>query len=287
MPLDNRPRVIYTEYIRGRSALRNVAMLRTKTPQGRFLLPVAGKVKVGPRRAWEVDAPSTNSETLLYFPLIWRNSQMPIPAVNQLAFQIVIQGQSAAAGSNAKSSYNVFNYRRASGVPAITKAALNTAFQANVIPAILAAMNARYSPLNLTIRCLNDALDAPQSFAVAGAGAIATDSLPSDAAIYFLFRTSLRGRNYRGSKHFGPASEIDTTGDVLTGAGLARWQTVQTALALNFVDANANTWIPQVVSTTLSNLVTNPTNVVTNDVTQVLLDLNVGTMRRRRARTVR
>jgi len=212
---------------------------------------------------------------------------MPIPATSQLQFQIVVQGQAAAAGSNAKSSYNVFNYRRASGIPTITKAALNTAFQSNVLTPILAAMNARYSPVNLTIRCLNDALDAPQVFSAAGAGAIATDSLPSDAAVYFLLRTSLRGRSYRGSKHFGPASEVDTTGDVLTGAGLTRWQAVGTALALNFADSNANTWIPQVVSTTLSNLVINPTNVIANDVTQILLDLNVGTMRRRRSRTVR
>lgn len=212
---------------------------------------------------------------------------MPIPASSMLQFQIVVQGVSAAAGSNAKSTYNVFNYRRTSGINPITKAALNTAFQTGVIAPLLLAMNVRYSPTSLTIRCLNDALDAPQLFTAAGSGAIATDSGPNNEAVYFLFRTALRGRNYRGSKHFSPMSEIDTTGDVLTGAGLTRWQTVGTALAANLTDANGNIWVPQVLSTTLSQLTINPVNVVANDVIQVLLDLNIGTMRRRRSRTVR
>lgn len=212
---------------------------------------------------------------------------MPIPATSVQYSEIAVLGQADAAGSNSTPSINVFHFRRTSTVPVITKAALNTAFQASILAPMLAALNIRYKPLNLTIRWIDDALDAPASFSAAGAGAIATDSTPSDAAIYYLLRTSLRGRNYRGSKHFGPASEVDTTGDVLTGAGLTRWQTVQTALATPFADANTNSWQLAVVSRNLSQLLVNPTTVIGNDVTQVLLDLNVGTMRRRRSTTVR
>lgn len=213
---------------------------------------------------------------------------MTIPAANIQHVQIVVLGTAATGGSNVTPSINVFNYRRLTVVNPFTKIAVSNIFQANVLAPILLAMNVRYTPGNLTVRILNDFNDAPTVFAAAGVGAIATDSLPSDDAVYFLFQTALRGRSYRGSKHFGPASEVDTTNDLLTGAGLGRWNVVKAALLANMVDANGNTWTPVVLSRKLSQLNLLPiANVVSNDVTNVLLDLNVGTMRKRRSKTVR
>lgn len=213
---------------------------------------------------------------------------MPIPANAIKDCQIIINGTAATGGSTVTPSINVFSYQRTTTVNPFTKTALNTIFQATVMAPLLAAMNIRYTPTNLTIRILNDYNDAPTVFAVAGVGAIATDSIPSDDAVYYLFRTALRGRNYRGSKHFGPLSEIDTTNDLLTGAGLARWNTVKAALLSALVDANGNAWLPTVLSRQKSNLKLQPiAQVAANEVTEVLLDLNVGTMRRRRSKTVR
>lgn len=90
-----------------------------------------------------------------------------------------------------------------------------------------------------------------------------------------------------GSKHFPAASEVDTTGDVLTGAGLARWQTVQTAVGATLVDALGNSWVPCVFSRKKSQIAVNPTTIYQNDVTQVLLDKTLGQMRRRKVLTVR
>lgn len=212
---------------------------------------------------------------------------MPIaPALISVA-EVITFGHAAAGGSNITPSLNNFCFRRGSTVPVLDKTALKNIFVTNVLTPLLAAMNVRYTCDYLTVRWVDDALDVPLSFAIALPGAIATDSLPSDDAVYYLYRTGLRGRNYRGAKHFGPASEVDTTADVLTGAGLARWQTVQTALAASNTDANGNVWAPAVLSRSLSQLRTNPTTVVANNVQQVLLDLNIGTMRHRRSRTVR
>lgn len=212
---------------------------------------------------------------------------MPIP-VNQIrTAEIGILGTAATGGSSITPSINIFHYQRAGVSVAPSKAALNTAFQAAIVAPLLAAMNVRYTPGTLYIRWIDDCNDAPAVFNVAGVGAIATDSLPSDAAIYCLLRTALRGRNYRGSKHFSPGSEVDTTNDLLTGAGLVRWQAVQTALRAPITDATPNTWNLAVVSRALSQLQTNPTTVVVNNVIDVLLDLNVGTMRKRRSKTVR
>lgn len=213
---------------------------------------------------------------------------MAIPAANIFNVQIEIKGTAATGGSSVTPSINVFSYQRTTSVNPFTKVALNTIFQATVIAPLLAAMNVRYTPNLLTIRILDDFNDYPTNFAVAGVGAIATDSLPSNEAVYLLLRTSLRGRNYRGSKHFGPASEVDTTNDLLVGAGLARWQAVQAAVLSNLVDANGNTWVPTVLSRNLSNLSLLPlASVVATQITDVLLDKNIGTMRRRRSVTVR
>jgi len=214
---------------------------------------------------------------------------MPLPNNQLKVLEVVINGRQATGGSSVTASFNIFHYRRTTLGPIATKAAFNTAFQAAIIVPLLAAMNVRYTPTLLTLRWIDDILDRPQSFAAAGVGAIATDSLPSNEAIYMLLRTALKGKSFRGSKHFSPGSEVDTTNDLLTGAGLARWQVVQAALEAPIVDAIPLTWVPCIVSKlrSLSNFTVQPAVYTTTDVNEVALDLNIGTMRKRRSRTVR
>lgn len=212
-----------------------------------------------------------------------------IPVVGDIA-EIQMKGTLAAAGGKVVNVASVFHYRLALIVAPPTKAALDTAFQTDLAGVVInygAAANIRYLQSENNIRYVNEATDLATVFAHAQAGVIATDALPSDVAVSMLLRTAKRGREYRGAKRFAGASEIDTTGDVLTGAGLARWQALQAAVFLTIVDALGNRWVPSVLSRKLSQLQTNPTTVVANDVTQVLLNKNVGTMRRRRIATVR
>lgn len=214
---------------------------------------------------------------------------MPIPDNQKTILEVIINGRMAAGGSNAKAAFNVFHYKRTSVAVPASKAAFNTAFQAAIVAPLLAAANVRYTPTVISYRWLNDPLDRPVFFTAAGVGAIATDSQPSDDAVYYLFRTDKRGANYRGNKHFAGSNEADTTQDILTGAGLVRWQTLQTALAAPITDATPHTWNLQVVSRNpaLSNFTVTPCIIESNQVIEVLLDLNIGTMRRRRSATVR
>jgi len=209
-----------------------------------------------------------------------------VPVVGSIA-EVTAFGTIAAAGSSSKNVISVFHYRLGLLTAPPTKTALETRFDAIVGASMLAAFNNRYTQQQTTVRWIDDATDPPVSFARAGVGAIATDSLPTDLTVSMLLRTGLRGRNYRGSKHFPAANEADTTGDVLTGAGLVRWQTLQASVFATLVDALVNSWVPSVLSRSLSVLDTNPTTVIANDVTQVLLNKNTGTMRRRRVATVR
>lgn len=214
---------------------------------------------------------------------------MPIADNLKTILEVIINGRMAAGGSNAKAAFNVFHYKRTSVAAPASKAAFNTAFQAAIVAPLLLAANVRYTPTVISYRWLNDPLDRPVFFTAAGVGAIPTDSQPSDDAVYYLFRTDKKGSNYRGNKHFAGCNEIDTTQDILTGAGLVRWQTLQTALAAPITDATPHTWLLQVVSRdpNLSNFTVTPCIIEANQVTEVLLDLNIGTMRRRRSATVR
>lgn len=208
---------------------------------------------------------------------------MPIPANQIVVAEITLVASMVAAGGRVVPVHNVFHYARNSTVNPVGKTQLSTAFQAALVVPLALALNVRWEQSKNVIRWIDDAQDVPLDVAAAAVGAIATDSYDSRSAVFMLMKTNLRGRSYRGSKHFAPLSEADTTGDVLTGAGLARWQTAQAAVDAVLVDALGNTWVPCVFSRTLSQIIVNPTFVVYTQVQQTLLNKAVGQMKRRNA----
>jgi hypothetical protein len=208
-----------------------------------------------------------------------------VPVLGSVA-EIIAKGTLSAMGSGSKNVASVFHYRLALITAAPTKTDLEARFDAYVGAAMLAAFNSRYTQANTTIRYIDDSTDPPTPFTRAGVGAIATDAYFTDGCVSMLLKTALRGREFQGAKHFPALNEADTTGDVLTGAGLTRWQTLQATVFGNLVTALANVWTPVVFSRKESTL-DNPTTIIFNDVTQVLLNKNIGTMRRRRIATVR
>jgi hypothetical protein len=212
---------------------------------------------------------------------------MPIADNLKFLFRIDVTANVAAAGGRAIPQRNTFYYRRTATTFLSNKTQLNTIFVTTVLTPLIAALNSRYvTNLNL-IRCINDATDAYAQFTPALTGAITTDSYDSRSSVYMQLRSGFRGRAFNGSKHFSPLSEIDTTGDVLTGTGLTRWQAVATALGATMTDAGGNIWVPCILSgPPISQIETNPTTVFTWDVASVALNKAVGQMRRRRAGSV-
>ena len=215
---------------------------------------------------------------------------MPISTTLIDTVEIVTVGTTATGGSNSRTLNFCFHYKRGNTAMALSRTNVDTAFQAQMMVPILAMLNARYSQATNNIRWLNDAVDPYTPFAHVNAGGVAGDSMPTDQAAYFLQRTGLRGRKYRGSKHFAPMSEADTTAgtdDIFNAAALARMATVAAALLAGFTDANMNVWVPAVVSRRPpSQLVVNPTTVVANVVTTVLVKKSVGTMNHRKVKSV-
>lgn len=210
---------------------------------------------------------------------------MPIAETAKLVYELVFAGNIAAAGSNAKAIANVFHFRRTSTVNTVSKAAVAAAFKTSIGDIICAALHADFTQSSLTIRCLNDSEDLATSFAHNTVGAIAGQRLPTHVTVSMGLRTDTRGRYATGAKRFSPFAEADTTGDVLTGAGLTRWQTLQAAMLAGFTDATPNTWVPVVVSKFHSTL-QNPTNIFSYQVNNVVLNKRVSRLKRRQTVSV-
>lgn len=210
-----------------------------------------------------------------------------IPLAQCQVAEVIIHGTMAAGGSSVAPAISVFHLKRTTTVNPWSNANIGAMVVATYLVPLLAASNTRYTPNRVSVRCVNDATDMPIDTAAPGNGAIATDGLPSDDAVCFILKTALRGKKYQGAKHFAGPNEVDTTDDILTGAGKTRWKAVGASLLAPQGDASGNTWNLCVLSRSLSQLKVNPTTVVSNNVSGINIDLNIGTMRRRRSKTVK
>lgn len=208
----------------------------------------------------------------------------PAPVITAPVLQIVLGGRMAAGGGNSTPCGNVFYYRMITGGGIINKTNVATIFRTTIIVPLLAAANIRYTPTKVTIRNIQDATDLPVDVNQAGVGAVATDSEPSNDAVVVVLKSSFRGKNGRGFKHFGGTNESDTTQDILTGGGLALWAAVAAACALPMTDAGGVLYNPFIFSPFQSQIKTNPTVVRGYDVASVVLDKDVRTMRKRKTK---
>lgn len=214
---------------------------------------------------------------------------MPLPANQITNVEIQMRGVAAAGGSGTKNILFTFQYRRTAVVLPVIKGDVDTAFQAAVAVPICALLNNRYLQSMNTIRWRNDVLDQQLEFPHAVAGAIAGDGMAVAASSYILMRTGIKGKSYRGNKHFGPMSETDTTAgteDTWNAACLARLATVAAALLAGFTDAGGNVWVPQIVSKKLSLEIFNPAQLIAYDVISCLTNKRVGWMKNRRVKSV-
>lgn len=206
------------------------------------------------------------------------------PIVSTPVVQIVIFGRMIPGGGNSTPCGNVFYYRMTTAGGVLSKANLKAIFWTTVGVPLLAAANIRYTPISIGLRLITDSTDLPVLIAQAGAGAIATDSEPSDDAVVVRLLSAFRGKNARGFKHFGGTNESDTTQDILTGGGLANWQAVRDACKAAMVDAGGVAWVPFMFSPFMSQIKVNPTVVRGYDIINAVLNKDIRTMRKRKTK---
>lgn len=211
---------------------------------------------------------------------------MPVPDSKKMTVEIVCKGTIAAAGAGVKPCLNVFHYRRDSNTNPLSKTNVASKFDASILSNIVPVLHADYSCLELLTRFIEDNLDAYQSDVVAEVGGVAGDRAPDYECVTFQLKTNVRGRNYRGSKHFSPIAEADTDGDVIDAAALANWQALKVLLGSSFADADGNNWSPFVWSRSLSTLAGDLWTIVGATVNNVVLNKTLGTVRSRKTATI-
>lgn len=214
---------------------------------------------------------------------------MGIPLNQVTVAEVNMKGLISSGGSNSVNTQFLFHYRRASTSVDPTKAALDTVFQSDHAAKIILALNEGWSQLTNEVRWVNDALDQAVPFTHVNAGAITGDRLASHNAVFMLFRTGIKGRSYRGGKHFGPFSESDVTAadeDVLNSGAITRVTAIATALAGSLTDSTGNVWALTLFSRVLSVVKPNPTTIVANNVTSILFNKRIANMKRRQVKSV-
>lgn len=205
----------------------------------------------------------------------------------QQYIEIVLNATMAANGGQSKNIANIFHFRRTSTLNPFNKANVESQFQTIVVAPLLLATQQDYTQTGTSVRCFDDATDPPQMFTETGVGAIATDRAPDYQTVVIQSKSALKGRSYRGSKHFAGVAEASTTGDILNGGGVTLWQAVADAWFNGFTDSDGNIWIPIIKSNKPpAQYTTNPVTVVSNDVVSVLVNKSLGIMKRRKIRTV-
>ncbi len=214
---------------------------------------------------------------------------MPIPQNQILCGEIHMVGSMASGGSNVINTDFLFHFRRITNVVAPNKANLHVAFKAAVGAAVYAALNITWTASFIRIRWPNDPLDQFTDFADASVGAISGDRMSSEDSAYLTFATSLRGKSYRGGKHIAPMSETDSTSgsdDIFNAGALTRLAAINTALLAGLTDTDGNQWVFAVLSRKLSNFEVTPCVLQLNDVVQARVNKRIGSMLRRKVKSV-
>lgn len=205
--------------------------------------------------------------------------------------EIVSQAYAVARGGSVKNFFNVYHFRRTTSTNTLNKANIQAAFQTNIMVPVIAALNVDYTQIQNTVRFFEDPGDSPIATSQAGVGAIAGDRLPDFNAAVIQLKSSTRGKTGRGSKHYGPISESDTTGDDLVAGAVTRFTTIGTAIIAGFTDANGNVWVPGLKAAARGILPWHyvyplPTITGWTDLTSFVVNKSLGTMKRRKIRTV-
>lgn len=208
---------------------------------------------------------------------------MPLTDAQRQRFMIIVKGTHAALGGTAQRTVNMFAYRRdlfpAAWVPGNTL----IAFLATVKADWKAAVSAQWTWDTAEIRCLDDSVEPTSQTAVAEAGTVGGDSLPSYAAMVLSKQTALRGRSYQGRSYIAGIPESGTTGNALTNGHKALLDALAVDLKSSFTDANGNRFKPAVLSQKHSVLTTSPATATTNDITNIVARQILGRMASRRS----
>jgi hypothetical protein len=199
--------------------------------------------------------------------------------------EIITYATLAASGGSTKASNNVWHFYRSAAVLGVVKSQIESAFQTAIMTPLLATLGTVYGQTGTSVRFFDDAMDAPIIFTETGVGGLGTARSPDFEAVTLRLRTGIRGKPFRGYKHFSGVVEASSLGDALTTGALTAFGAVCTALMAGFTDASGNIWLPGIkTNKSPAQYRTNPTNVIFSPLVSATVNPLLTTMRRRRAK---
>jgi hypothetical protein len=207
-----------------------------------------------------------------------------VPTLNGV-IEILVK-ETLTETSVTKQCWNVFHYRLNTG-SLDTRSQIAGDFESLVYSFALAQQSADISLYEIDVRLVDDATEQYTAVPMGPtAGGIALPRLPGDLSVVLPFRCVTRGKSFRGRKHMRGVPTASVTKDELTAGATTAWQAVAAKFLMPLVSVTG-TYLPIVLSRTLSQLKTNPTTIIGSDVNAVLVNKTIGTFRRTKEKTQR
>jgi len=199
--------------------------------------------------------------------------------------QLVQRAHTIESNGNLRPSFNVWHFRKRSSAVLANVHELQQAFEAQIKADFDACMSVHYQPDPWESKMLDAPLVPPVVTASTLAPSVVGDRYGSGNGCGTMrLLTNGAGRNFRGSKHFSPIAESQTTLDQFNAGAQALWTSfAATVLSSPIMDATGNEWDLIVLSQELSSWGgIGPTTFTGAYVLTNPINLQIGTMRRRR-----
>lgn len=207
------------------------------------------------------------------------------PASPQFA-QFTLKGHTIETEGANRPSWNVFHFRkRPSGIGG-NPFSLGSVYMGQIGASLSAALSIAYVSDIWECKMMDDPAFLPVSDINAIAASVTGDRMPSgNGCVTFRLKCNAAGRAFRGSKHFSPIAESQTTLDELNAGAIVLWLAVAAAmLASPLTDTDGNEWDLVVLSTDESDFSASPAVFTGAYVVNNPGNKQIGTMRRRRQR---
>lgn len=204
--------------------------------------------------------------------------------LNPILAEIIIRGSVTASGIAIRPFLQIWHFLRVGGAGAESVVNLCNEWQTIMDTVLANALSIDYTGGVASGRFLDDPTNPEVLGNLSSNGTVTGDRLPNYGTVTCQLKSDGRGRNYKGSKHFGPIAESQTEEDLLNAGGITAWDAVaaQVASNLQVVLASGNTWQLIVLSRSLSVLEPGPTLFTGAYVIDCTANHTLGTMRRRK-----
>lgn len=209
------------------------------------------------------------------------------PASPQFA-SLVLNGVCLMSNGASQPDINVLHFRTNTIFPGGALATLNANIWGAINGPWQAVKSDSYTLTNSIMQYMDDPTSAKDIITLGVTGTILTDRSAAFNAGVIRKLSGLVGRSYRGSIHVGSLPESFTTKDQLNVTGLAAYDALIAAMGtwLAGVTDGVNLFYPIILSTLQSNLIANPSIFTGSYVTSFVRNLKVGTMKRRKEKSV-